>query len=425
MFWRKKKSRKESSEATQQPERDASAAEADTQAEPDAAAVVKKLEDELDRCLDALASLVRCYGEQAFDCNHATAEELKESCEKWARHMLVGTPAIPAHELIETSESNEPNEPNEPNESDEPSEGDESDEPTEARPQSPVPRDYRNLILTGRDQRRLESNYVIQSLGDFHQAVWSFVQALRRAITLDRIADNTTSSHLRRLNDAVESNSPTRIRREAEQCVQVVGTLINERDARQQGHIEILGQRLQALRGELEVVREQTERDALTGLFNRAAFDEQIERISDLDFLVNQGAYLFMMDVDHFKWVNDTHGHACGDLTLKGIAEAIRKCFDRSEGFVARFGGEEFAALIRAPSVEVAEGIAEKVLYAVRDLIIRYDEDQLRVSISIGLANLRPSEEAESWLKRADAALYRAKEAGRDRLAKDIWEAAD
>lgn len=193
---------------------------------------------------------------------------------------MVGTPAIPAHELIETPESGE--------------------EEGEAKPQGPIPRDYRNLIARGRDQRRREALYVTQSLTDFHEAVWSFVQALRHAVTLDRSADQTTSSHLRRLSAAVKSNSPPRIRREAEECVQVIGDLIDERKARQQGQIGTLGDRLKALRVELEVAREQTTRDSLTDLFNRAAFDEQIERISDLDFLVNQGAYLFMMDIDYF-----------------------------------------------------------------------------------------------------------------------------
>jgi diguanylate cyclase (GGDEF)-like protein len=207
------------------------------------------------------------------------------------------------------------------------------------------------------------------------------VHALRSAITLDRNADHTTTGQLSRLSAAVKSSSPSRIRQEATECVRVIGELIEERRERQEGQINTLGQRLESMRSELESVREQTTHDALTGIHNRAAFDQQLERIVDLDFLVNHGAFLFMMDIDHFKWVNDTHGHPCGDDVLKKVARALSRCFKRQDDFVARYGGEEFAALLRIPTLEIAEMLSERVMFEVRDLEIEYAGEQLRVTI--------------------------------------------
>ena len=168
-------------------------------------------------------------------------------------------------------------------------------------------------------------------------------------------------------------------------------------------------------------MRAQASIDAVTQIYNRASFDEQIEREVDLATLFGKRGCLIMLDIDHFKWVNDTHGHPCGDQVLRETAETLTRCFKRKHDFVARYGGEEFAVVLRDLDIKTAQIVAERGMGAIRNLEIRREgiREPLRISVSMGVARLRPGETAASWIERADRALYQAKNAGRDRIEAD------
>ena len=126
---------------------------------------------------------------------------------------------------------------------------------------------------------------------------------------------------------------------------------------------------------------------------------------------------VIMTDVDHFKHFNDTYGHKVGDLVLKGVAKALRDSV-RASDLVARYGGEEIIILLRSSTIENAMVVAEKARNAVETCVVK-DEDgkQYNVTISLGVAEYRsPDEPVDSIIKRADAGLYKAKEAGRNRV---------
>jgi diguanylate cyclase (GGDEF)-like protein len=122
-----------------------------------------------------------------------------------------------------------------------------------------------------------------------------------------------------------------------------------------------------------------------------------------------------MIDLDHFKQVNDTHGHPGGDVVLKGAADAIVRVFTRRSDFVARYGGEEFAVIVVDVEPADLEPLCSRLLKAVRALRIDYRECEIALTCSIGAASFRADDNVEAFLQRADQALYQAKQSGRDR----------
>jgi diguanylate cyclase (GGDEF)-like protein len=154
--------------------------------------------------------------------------------------------------------------------------------------------------------------------------------------------------------------------------------------------------------------------DALTGLPNRRYFDEYVALLARRRRADDRMGVL-MIDIDRFKQLNDTFGHAVGDHVLRGVAGAIASAV-REDDVPVRFGGEEFAVLLRNPSPEVAAEVGERVRRAVKTLDLR-SLGVPGVSVSVGVAMaLRPDQALHEVIDEADRALYRAKRAGRDRV---------
>jgi diguanylate cyclase (GGDEF)-like protein len=155
--------------------------------------------------------------------------------------------------------------------------------------------------------------------------------------------------------------------------------------------------------------------DPLTGLNNRAAFDKSIEQEIDLATRHDNTLSLMMLDIDRFKQINDNYGHIVGDAVLKSFADCIMECMRRSD-IVFRYGGEEFAILLRNTQISGAKLLAERMRMAVENMKFDYNNIKLNVSVSIGLAELKNGEDRLLLLERADALLYKAKENGRNRV---------
>ena len=125
-----------------------------------------------------------------------------------------------------------------------------------------------------------------------------------------------------------------------------------------------------------------------------------------------------MLDLDHFKRVNDQHGHPAGDEVLRQTAELARAQV-RSADLLGRLGGEEFALLLPDTDRAGAHLLGERLLQAIREREFAYEQHRLHVSASLGLAQLRPGDSLDSLYARADLALYAAKAQGRDRISDD------
>ena len=177
---------------------------------------------------------------------------------------------------------------------------------------------------------------------------------------------------------------------------------------------------IERLRADLLRTREQAVRCALSGVLNRRGFEEGLERMLAQAPPPGAEHCLVMIDIDHFKRVNDTHGHLVGDKVIAGLGGVLRTLPVEPGMALARYGGEEFAILLPASSRLKAVQVAEQVRARVSQMKLRSKQTQevrLQVTVSAGVAAWRPGEDARALVSSADAALYRAKAAGRDRVS--------
>ncbi len=176
-----------------------------------------------------------------------------------------------------------------------------------------------------------------------------------------------------------------------------------ERDVTQQKKLE-------------KTLNQLTRTDALTDIFNRRAFDEILEAEYSRFKRTGDNYSLLMLDIDHFKSVNDSYGHSAGDEVLKEFARACRSNI-RNHDTVSRLGGEEFCILLPDTSAQAAAKIADKLRQWVMDNPIDTDGHSISLTVSVGVSEVEPSDgDSLDALKRADVKLYKAKENGRNRV---------
>jgi diguanylate cyclase len=186
-----------------------------------------------------------------------------------------------------------------------------------------------------------------------------------------------------------------------------------------QRQVVVSRQEIERLRSDLNRARDEALVDALTRVVNRRGFDSKLKEMLDQTPAAGSSHCLVMFDIDRFKAVNDNCGHVMGDRVLQGVAEALSSGVQDPAHCLARYGGEEFALLLPQCGQDAAVALAESCRERVKAMKVRDRRTQsvvLRVTISAGVAALQPGEDAQSFIARADAALYAAKQAGRDRV---------
>ncbi|WP_447969250.1 diguanylate cyclase [Nitrospira sp. M1] len=330
---------------------------------------------------EALAKILRALGRQSFDLDHVVAEDIEKNFERWAMHVLVGASTVEDEEPL-----------------------------TDGR------RDWGGLNRFVNTHRQQEKKYVSESLSDLRDVLLTFTQTIGQTVIDDQETDRQLAMHLGGLQAASETHSAEEMKNALLLAVQGISQVIVERKQRQQAHVEILGSKLQKMQTELGQARAQMTLDPLTKLYNRAALDTQLERVVGLSLLAGSEASVLMIDVDHFKQVNDTFGHRAGDAVLQQFADRLVSTFLRKSDFLARYGGEEMAVLLQSDGLDISSKVAERFLEAVRNKPFEHEGTNIPITVSIGLAELMPGESVASWIERADRALYQAKETGRDRL---------
>jgi diguanylate cyclase (GGDEF)-like protein len=159
--------------------------------------------------------------------------------------------------------------------------------------------------------------------------------------------------------------------------------------------------------------------DQLTNLPNRRCFDERLQMEWKQAVREQTPISLLMMDIDSFKNINDTYGHQQGDIVLKIIAKTFPQAFKRPADFAARWGGEEFIALLPNTRLEGAMEMAEKIRSDIEKIAIPYNEGEtIKITISIGVNSLVPElkSSTNAFISNADKALYAAKAAGKNKV---------
>lgn len=156
--------------------------------------------------------------------------------------------------------------------------------------------------------------------------------------------------------------------------------------------------------------------DELTGLSNRRCFDNTLEKEFLRALRYNNKLTLAMFDIDHFKTVNDTYGHPCGDYILKEVANAALQTFRKTDT-VFRFGGEEFVVILTETDIKQSEIPLERFRKTIETLDLTYQNQQINITVSIGACQLDQSiGNKEEFLQKADNALYDAKNSGRNKV---------
>ena len=374
MFWKRNAP---TPPGTATPQGRATAPGTDADSAPEAGPTGSESRD-LDASIDTVVALLRAFGEHAFDTDNVTAEDTRGECDGWARKIALG-------EKLGV-------------------EG------------GPPKRDFGGARRYFAAHRAHEREYVSSSVTNLREAVHAFARCLTRTVGEDRAADAKVGEQLGHLVAAFGANDADVIRKEAEAVVQVVTDVMDQRKKLQQEQMQVLSEKIHKLKAELHEARESAALDPLTQLHNRSSLDSQLERVADLSFLMSATPCLLMIDVDHFKTVNDRFGHPVGDEVIRRVADTLVRNFLRREDFVARYGGEEFVVVVPDSSAHAVRQRAERVRQAISEIGFSKGNEHFSVTASIGVAVLGPGDTGKTWLARADAALYEAKSAGRDRV---------
>lgn len=261
-----------------------------------------------------------------------------------------------------------------------------------------------------------EFTFVQKTFDDFKNIIWDFADQLSEEVKLDQAQDLAVASTLEQLREAVESNSIEALRLKSREFIDYYTEHQTRREEHRTKKIGHIKRNLNDIKKKLNEANVSLRQDHLTGAFNRKSFDEQITHVHRIKGLSNNAVTMMILDIDHFKRINDSHGHDVGDFALKECVRTLKTIFNRENDFLARFGGEEFAVILPEYSVEHAIPKAEEALARFSKEVYVHKDVQLRFTMSIGIAELGEGETTESWIKRADTALYKSKDGGRNRF---------
>ncbi|MBT9573885.1 MAG: GGDEF domain-containing protein [Pseudomonas umsongensis] len=268
-------------------------------------------------------------------------------------------------------------------------------------------------------QLRQQLNLQLQTSLEPQRILGLFYREIQRLVPLDALIYQHKSSDLRlEFGQRGHHSISYSLSHEGEH----LGELIFRRNQRfseqEQANLEsLLAALLYPMRNTLlyRAATQSALRDPLTDTGNRIAMDQTLQREIELARRHMQPLSLLMLDIDHFKRVNDTHGHSAGDDVLKAVAASIKNQL-RNVDMVFRYGGEEFLILLSNTSREAAALVGERLRCAAQAEDYPADGRTVELTVSLGCSTLLPGESAESLLRRADSALYVAKREGRNRL---------
>ncbi|MEE1865280.1 GGDEF domain-containing protein [Pseudomonas auratipiscis] len=298
----------------------------------------------------------------------------------------------------------------------------------------PVLDDLAVLMLAINDSGQHEFEAYLQQLNERLESFQSHLQEASEGHADNSTAARDLDSQLREQVDGLQNSVQGAADLDSLKSVLenrlegLLGTMDEHQHQRDQREQEMAG-RLQGLaervanmeqeamgyREHLEEQRQKALIDPLTGLPNRAAWSERVDQ--ELLHWQESGGHLLMaiLDLDHFKRINDSYGHLAGDKVLKIVANELRKRL-RPQDFIARFGGEEFVLLIPQTALAAGCQLVETLRAAVEACPFHFKGERVTITLSIGISAFRSGERSEVVLKRADEALYRAKHLGRNRV---------
>lgn len=332
------------------------------------------------RLLDALGTLMSSYIRGCFDLSNLPAAEAQEQLDAWRRHAVLGVPVGPIDADATAGD---------------------------AVPSANVHgRNWRSVTGAFADHRNSERQFVEKSLSDLRDALWVCIERSHQALLADRTADTAHRQQLTRVRQALQKLETDAVKSEIEQAMEAMEYATRSRQGAQQAIYQALTSRVEQLGRQLDDARRQGETDALTGLGNRHSFDRAIARQIALHSLGRAPLCLLMIDLDRLKPINDTQGHAAGDLALLSLSNALHRVFIGEGDQLCRLGGDEFAVVLPNSSLALGDKLAQRLHVVLAEEPWPYAEAGLPLSASVGVAEWHHDESAAEWIARADAAMY-------------------
>ena len=375
MLWLKKSKREDSA-----PSGDMERGSAKGGGDARDASDLRSLESGCDTAIDFL----RSFGRYAFEITGAEVATFSRQCEAWASHLAIGGP----HPNATGADANVP----------------------------AKTRDWAGARRFVARRREDESTYISTSVSNLREVIADLTERLATTLIQDQASDRTLNEQVGRLRAASKLDSVDALRQEVSSVTGLLERLAEERNRSLREQVVALDQKVAALSEELQEVKREGSLDGLTRVFNRGAFDRAFRRMHRLGAVSLDPSSLVIVDLDNLKQINDQYGHQGGDEAIRVFADHLVRSFPRRSDFVARYGGDEMVAILPRTPLKDSARLANRFLEGVRAAQVMAGGRSFTITASVGLAEMRVGEEAESWLERADKALYEAKAGGRDRL---------
>lgn len=274
-------------------------------------------------------------------------------------------------------------------------------------------------FLLDMKQNLIDMQTLVSGLMDSQTDTFKFTSSFGRTLENNIRTMNTN------IDSATDLNS---LKNEIKQSIHSLSSNLEKFSQETQNHQLNVGEEMKQVNARmnaLEIVsevlkdrlvseRKMAMQDSLTAVHNRLAYDERIEDELERYQRYQSPFVLLVWDLDHFKDVNDTYGHLAGDKVLQSTAEILVNCTRRVD-FVSRYGGEEFVVIMPNTQVDSAFKVAEKIRSKLENVRFHYQDNDLDVTISCGMAEVKKGDTVASLFQRADDALYKAKNSGRNR----------
>ncbi len=329
--------------------------------------------------LDCLGAVLQCWSRHPIQLPDEDRSDAERVLLEWQRHATIGTPIPGVHAPDAVAG------------------------PVHAR-------DWKSLTSLTSERRRAEAANAGQQLGDLQRVVWDTVTSLVKVAGDDAVSDAAVEQQLALLRGCTQRGDPAAVMRELPEALRLITGAIVARQQRAAQERTSMAERVESLGRALSNAEDSARTDPLTGAGNRLRFAEATERAIALMALSGSAASLITVDLDGLKLINDTLGHAAGDLAIKAVAKACWIVCTRATDVVCRIGGDEFAIVMLNTDARAAASLADRLEHRLNDTSVLLADGVSRVvTAAIGVSSATRGETVDDWVASADRRLYEAK----------------
>ncbi len=341
-------------------------------------------ESMIDGALDTLSTIYRVFGDESFAIDgEIDPAAFNDACINFVRHIENGA-AVTNHG-IPASENGA--------------------------------RDWAKLRRFFGDRRRQEKAFVTERLHDYRGVVDDLIGGLKQIGERDEDTAISVKHSLSEIEAAVTNGKLPEIRDALNKTVETVTGTFDKQKAEYEQRITEMNSRMSNLRQDLVAAHEEMQRDSLTDVFNRGAFDKALAQSLNARFILGQPITVIFVDLDDFKSINDQFGHAAGDDVLKSVSDCLTRSFIRKNDLVSRFGGDEFAVILNDTTADHTAILLDRLMNYLKQIVVPSAPAERRITCSCGYTEISTNDSTESLIDRVDKALYQAKANGRNQAS--------